>query len=157
MNFKFLSRFILLLPSHDLHFFFYLIEINKLTKELNLDYTPNKCILLTSKARTFGYYSNYLRLLVYNFSKGAKINNVLIFHGNNLFNKNIFRYNNERIKHKLLDFVGDLSLVGKSIMCSFFLTMPGHLLNNFILHYLLSNPSFYDIVLFHKNNGFIKF
>ena len=110
-----------------------------------------------AKSRTFGFADDYINLLSHNFAHGTLFNNVLIFHNNKIFNKNLFRYNNENIKHKVLDFLGDVSLLGKCVIGSFLTIMPGHLSNNKTLHHLLYKQNSYDLMIFHRYFGFVKY
>jgi len=155
-NINISEKFVIIFPSKNKKFIFYLKNNNDKKKYLYFKNTFKKYILNVSKSRTFGYYSNYPNLLFNDLAKGAMFNNVLIFYYCKIFNRNILRYKNEDIKHKLLDFIGDLSLTGCTNLCSFLSIMPGHSLNNFMLNNLLYKPYLYDIALFHKNHGFIK-
>lgn len=110
------------------------------------NFNENDYLYEISKSRTFGIYNLYQNLLAKNLSNGANLKNVLIFEKNIFLNKNIIRYENEILKHKLLDFLGDLSLLGKNIIGSFLCIMPSHKFNLKFLNLILLNSQFYEIL-----------
>ena len=90
-------------------------------------------------------------------AKGVNLNNVLVFIGGDYLNRNILRYHNEIFRHKVLDILGDISLLGKNIVGSFYGCMSGHTLNIKLLNALLLNTESYDVVLLHRKYGFVFF
>ncbi len=139
-GFKF---FISLKKKHDV---FFLKQINDFSFYLNI----NNYIYLISRAKTFGYFRQYKILLLKKLALGAKKNNVLVLYKKKYLNRYILRYNNEIIRHKVLDILGDISLLGKSVLGSYYGFLSGHFLNINLLNILLYKIYIYDIVLIYK-------
>jgi len=123
----------------------------------NFEFSFFNYLYFISRARTFGFYEQYKNLLACDLAKGASFDNVLVFYEGNILNKNMARYNDEFLRHKVLDFLGDISLIGKGVIGSFLSNMPSHKLNNKLLNILFFQPNMYDLVLLHRSYGFILY
>jgi len=123
----------------------------------NFEFSKSSYFDLISKARTFGFYHQYEYLLSRGLAKGVNLNNVLVFIGGDYLNRNILRYHDEIFRHKVLDILGDISLLGKNIVGSFYGCMSGHTLNIKLLNALVLNTELYDVVLLHRKYGFVFF
>lgn len=97
-----------------------------------------------SSCRTFGFYEQYENLIKNKLTLGSKINNTLIFKNKKLINSHILRDKNEIIKHKILDFIGDISLTGYKIIGMFICFNPSHKLNNKLLNEIIFNNFAYE-------------
>jgi len=95
---------------------------------------------LLSDARTFGLYEDAIRLQQAGFAKGASLENTVVFHDKGVLNEGGLRSNDELVRHKVLDAIGDLALSGCAIVGAFRACNPGHGLNNQLLRALFSNP-----------------
>lgn len=121
------------------------------------DFDRLNYINFISKARTFGFYSDYNAFLLKGLAQGAKFNNVLVFNNDTLINDNMCRYKDEIFRHKVLDVCGDMFLLGKQIIGVFCSFKPGHTINGMLLNKLLLESHAYDIVLYHKKFGYVLY
>ena len=103
-----------------------------------------------SRARTFGFINDYEMLRAQNLALGANFNNALVLDDYRIVNQDGLRYEDEFVKHKILDAVGDLFLLGKVILGKFTGYKSGHALNNLLLRKLLADESAYEIVSFNR-------
>lgn len=103
----------------------------------DLDNDDFHCLL--SDARTFGLYEDALRLKEAGLAKGASLENTIVLHNDVVMNEKGLRSNDEFVRHKVLDAVGDLALSGCGIIGTFRAYNPGHGLNNQLLRALFAN------------------
>ncbi len=94
-------------------------------EEMTFLLTEKNYIEKIARARTFGFWQEIEYLKENNYAKGADLNNVLVIKNGNPY-KNSFRFKKELVAHKILDFIGDLSLVGKRVMGFFKVKRSGH-------------------------------
>ncbi len=99
-----------------------------------------------SRARTFGFMSQYEELRQRNLARGGGTHNAVVFDEFQVLNQGGLRFGNEPIKHKLLDVIGDIYLAGAPIMAEFNGHKPGHFMNNKLLRTLMSTESAWDVV-----------
>jgi len=91
------------------------------------------------RARTFGFLSELEQLKEMGLAKGGSLDNAIVLSGPDILNEEGLRYDDEFVRHKALDAVGDLYLAGAPIIAQFFGFRSGHALNNKLLHALLSD------------------
>ena len=94
-----------------------------------------------SDARTYGFYEDAVKLQRAGLAKGASLDNAVVFHDKAILNEGGLRSNDELVRHKVLDAVGDIALAGCSIVGTFRAHNPGHGLNNQLLRALFATPS----------------
>lgn len=99
-----------------------------------------------SKARTFGFFKDLNKLLSLGFAKGCSLDNVVCVDEEGVMNKDGLRYQNEFVRHKILDCIGDLYLAGMRIKGHVQAYRSGHALNVNLLQEIFSNPDCYEIV-----------
>lgn len=92
-----------------------------------------------SRARTFGFLSEFEKLKEMGLAKGGSLDNAIVLSGPDILNEEGLRYNDEFVRHKALDAVGDLYLAGAPIIGQFHGLKSGHALNNKLLHALFSD------------------
>ena len=78
---------------------------------------------------------------------GGSLQNAIVVNGKNILNPEGFRYKDECVRHKMLDVLGDLSLIGAPIVGAFSGSKSGHSLTNKLLRKLLSDPSAFKMCL----------
>lgn len=105
-----------------------------------------------SQARTFGFMRDIEYLKANNLALGASLDNAIGVDDHGIVNEEGLRFVDEFVRHKMLDAVGDLYLIGHSIIGRFEGYKSGHALNNQLLRELLHNPESYEIVTFHDEN-----
>ncbi len=91
-----------------------------------------------SRARTFGFLHELDQLRACGLAKGGSLENAIVISGDKVLNKDGLRYDNEFVRHKVLDAVGDLYLAGAPIIGRFDGFRSGHTANNRILHALFA-------------------
>lgn len=99
-----------------------------------------------SRARTFGFKHEIDQLHKMGLAKGGSLDNAILIDNGKIVNEEGLRYNDELVRHKALDFVGDVYLSGHFIIGAFKAYKTGHKLNNMLMHQLFSDPSNYRLV-----------
>ncbi len=99
-----------------------------------------------SAARTFCLKEEIEQMHKMNLAKGGTLNNAIVVDGSNIINESPLRFENEFVRHKILDFIGDIYLAGHYIIGSFNARKTGHGLNNKILKEIFSNEENYRLV-----------
>ena len=97
-------------------------------------------------ARTFGFKKEHKKLKKLGLANGASLENCVVINRNKILNKNGLRYDNEFVRHKVLDVCGDLYLAGYPILGHFKGYQSGHYLNNQLLRKLFQNKSAFAMV-----------
>jgi UDP-3-O-[3-hydroxymyristoyl] N-acetylglucosamine deacetylase len=106
-----------------------------------------------SRARTFGFISDFEVLKANNLALGASLDNAIALDDFKIINQDTLRYEDEFVKHKILDVIGDLYLLGYSIIGSFSGYKSGHSLNSRLLRALLAHQDNYEIVTFEDEKS----
>ena len=99
-----------------------------------------------SSARTFGFEKDVDYLQANGLALGGSLDNAVVVGEKNILNKEGLRFNDEFVRHKILDSIGDLYLAGKPIQGYFYGSKSGHFLNNQLLRELFSDKSNFDII-----------
>ena len=102
-----------------------------------------------SRARTFGFLSDYERLQRMNLARGGSLDNVVVLDDCRILNDEGLRLGDEFVKHKILDALGDLYLLGYGLIGAFSGFRSGHATNRALLERLLADPAAWEIVTFH--------
>lgn len=97
------------------------------------------------RARTFGFLHQAEQLRAAGLAKGASLDNAVVFNGNEVMNEDGLRYEDECVRHKVLDAVGDLSLAGHPIIGHFTGIRSGHATNNKLLRLLFANQDAWSL------------
>jgi len=90
-------------------------------------------------ARTFGFDEQIETLKKIGLAQGGSLNNAVLVKGNNIINEEGLRFENEFVRHKILDCIGDLALAGAHVIGEFIGNCSGHQLNNALLRELMMN------------------
>ena len=117
-------------------------------QEATLDFSPTTYVKEVSRARTFGFLSEYEWLRANNLALGGSLNNAIVLDDYRVINEDGLRYEDELVKHKILDAVGDLYLLGTGLIGAFNGYKSGHTLNKRLLQALLAKKSAWEIVTF---------
>ena len=99
-----------------------------------------------SSARTFGFEKDVDYLQANGLALGGSLDNAVVVGEKNILNKEGLRFNDEFVRHKILDSIGDLYLAGKPIHGYFYGSKSGHFLNNQLLKELFSDKSNFEII-----------
>tara|TARA_R110000868_G_scaffold208515_5_gene457989 strand:- start:2527 stop:3441 length:915 start_codon:yes stop_codon:yes gene_type:complete len=117
-------------------------------KTATLDFSSLSYVKEVSRARTFGFMAEFEKLQSLNLARGASLDNAIAIDDFRVLNEDGLRYENEFVKHKILDAVGDLYLLGSSLVGAFSGYKSGHGLNNKLLHELLVQKDAWEYVTF---------
>jgi len=101
-----------------------------------------------SRARTFGFLADYEKLRANNLAQGGSLDNAVVVDDYRIINDEGLRQEDEFVKHKILDAIGDLYLLGHSVIGAFSGYKSGHGSNNTLLRQVLQDPDAYEIVTF---------
>jgi UDP-3-O-[3-hydroxymyristoyl] N-acetylglucosamine deacetylase len=110
------------------------------------DWTPRKYVTDVSRARTFGFVRDAKILRQAGYALGSSLDNSITVHEDRILNPGGLRYDDEFVRHKLLDAIGDLALCGLPIYGRFRSYKGGHGLNALVLQGLFSSQANYEIV-----------
>jgi UDP-3-O-[3-hydroxymyristoyl] N-acetylglucosamine deacetylase len=103
-----------------------------------------------SRARTFGFMQDVETLRGIGLARGGSMENAIVLDEFNILNPDGLRFGDEFVRHKILDAIGDLYLIGHPFLASYTAHKSGHGLNNQLLRVLLSQPDAYEIVTFDE-------
>ncbi len=118
-----------------------------------IDFSSTSFVREVSRARTFGFLNEIEMLRENNLALGGSLDNAVVVDDYRVMNEDGLRYDDEFVKHKILDAVGDLYLLGHSLIGAFHGFKSGHALNNQLLHALLANQSAWEEVVFDEQDG----
>jgi UDP-3-O-[3-hydroxymyristoyl] N-acetylglucosamine deacetylase len=113
-----------------------------------LDFSTTSYVKEVSRARTFGFLAEYEYLRNNNLALGGSLDNAIVLDDYRIINEDGLRFEDEFVKHKLLDVVGDLYQLGHSMIGEFKGYKCGHQLNHQLLHALLQDVTAWEIVTF---------
>lgn len=113
-----------------------------------IDFSTTSFVKEVSRARTFGFMSQLEALRSRNLALGGSLDNAIVVDDYRVLNEDGLRYDDEFVKHKVLDAIGDLYLLGCSLIGSFSGYKSGHELNNKLLRKLLQEEDAWEHVTF---------
>lgn len=117
-------------------------------KTATLDFSSTSYVKEVSRARTFGFMSDFEHLRSLNLARGASLDNAVAIDDFRVLNEDGLRYEDEFVRHKILDAIGDLYLLGSSLVGAFSGHKSGHALNNKLLCRLLAEQDAWEYVTF---------
>jgi len=121
---------------------------NKANQKAEIDFSSTSYVKEIARARTFGFLADYEYLRKHNLAQGASLDNAIVLDEFKLINQDGLRYQDECVKHKVLDVVGDLYLLGHPMIGAFKGYKSGHALNSELLHALLAQEDAWEMVTF---------
>ncbi|MDC9715168.1 MAG: UDP-3-O-acyl-N-acetylglucosamine deacetylase [Gammaproteobacteria bacterium] len=132
-------------------------KVKESGQKLSIDFAQKSYLKEISRARTFGYMRDVERLQENNLALGASMDNAIALSDDDVLNEDGMRYENEFVKHKILDIVGDLYLLGSNLIGHYEGYKTGHLLNDQLLSAILDQPETWSIETFETDNSPIQF
>ena len=117
-------------------------------QKAEIDFSSTSFVKEVSRARTFGFMSDFEKLRASNLALGASLDNAIGVDEFRVLNEDGLRYEDEFVKHKVLDAIGDLYLLGNSLIGEFKAHKSGHALNNASLRALISQTDAWEVVTF---------
>ena len=121
---------------------------NKLSQDASIDFSSTSFLKEVSRARTFCFLRDVETLRAQNLTLGGSMDNAIVLDDYRILNEDGLRYANEFVIHKILDAIGDLYLLGHSLIGEFTANKSGHDLNNKLLRALLKDSSAWEEVTF---------
>jgi UDP-3-O-[3-hydroxymyristoyl] N-acetylglucosamine deacetylase len=124
---------------------------NKLSRDASIDFSSTSFLKEVSRARTFCFLRDVETLREHNLTLGGSMDNAIVLDDYRILNEDGLRYSNEFVIHKILDAIGDLYLLGHSLVGEFSAHKSGHDLNNKLLRALLDDASAWEEVTFEDS------
>jgi len=121
---------------------------NEDVQSASIDFSSTSFVKEVSRARTFGFMRDIEALRKRRLALGGSMDNAIVVDSYRILNEDGLRYADEFVKHKILDAIGDLYLLGHSLIGSFTGYKSGHGLNNLLLRELLSHQDAWESVTF---------
>ncbi|MGH8445926.1 MAG: UDP-3-O-acyl-N-acetylglucosamine deacetylase [Solimonas sp.] len=118
-----------------------------------IEFSTANYVKEVSRARTFGFMRELDTLRANNLGLGASLDNVVALDDFRVVNHEGLRYDDEFVRHKILDAVGDLYLLGHPVIGAYTAYKSGHALNNKLVRAVLDDPASYEIVTFEQQEA----
>ncbi len=156
------GKWIEIIPSRFFKATFHINFDNSLIKEQKafVNLTPETFKKEIAAARTFGFREDVEALWKMGLAKGGSLENAVVVDGDKIMNPHGLRFKDEFVRHKILDLVGDISLIGYRIFGHIRASKSGHQLNNLFAKTLLESNNYYSVIEIskqhkaEKENGF---
>ncbi|GFE81397.1 UDP-3-O-acyl-N-acetylglucosamine deacetylase [Steroidobacter agaridevorans] len=120
----------------------------KRSQTASMDFSTTSYLKEISRARTFGFMRDLEYMRSKNLALGGTLDNAIVLDEYRVLNEDGLRYEDEFVKHKILDAIGDLYLLGKSLIGEFSGHKSGHALNNQLVRKLINTPNAWEPVTF---------
>ena len=124
--------------------------IDKSAQNAVIDFAEQSYIREISRARTFGFMQEVEYLRENGLALGGGLENAIVLDEFRVLNQDGLRYGDEFVKHKILDAVGDLYLLGHPLLASYSSHKGGHALNNMLARELMNQPASWELVSFDE-------
>jgi len=122
--------------------------VDKTGQELEVDFANTSYVREIARARTFGFAHEVEMMRELGLARGGSMDNAIVLDEYRILNNDGLRYDDEFVKHKMLDAIGDLYVVGHPLLASYTAYKSGHGLNNALLRELLAHEDAYEVVTF---------
>lgn len=124
--------------------------IDKTSQSVTVDFAETSYLKEIARARTFGFMHDVERLREGGLALGGGLDNALVLDEYRLLNADGLRFADEFIRHKVLDAIGDLYLLGRPLLGAFAAHKSGHALNNRLLRALLADAASWEMASFER-------
>jgi UDP-3-O-[3-hydroxymyristoyl] N-acetylglucosamine deacetylase len=121
-------------------------------QQVDVDFSSTSFVREVSRARTFGFMKDIEKLREMNLALGGSMDNAIVVDDFRVLNEDGLRYEDEFVRHKVLDAIGDLYLLGHSLIGAFVGHKSGHEVNNRLLRKLLLQEDAWELVSFEHDN-----
>ena len=118
------------------------------SQNATVDFSSTSFVKEVSRARTFGFMRDIEALRSMNLALGGSVDNAIVVDDYRILNEDGLRYDDEFVRHKMLDAIGDLYLMGSSLIGEFRGFKSGHDLNNKLLRKLIAEEDAWEVVTF---------
>ena len=113
-----------------------------------VDFAEHSYVKEVARARTFGFMQDVEAMRSAGLALGGSLQNAIVLDETKVLNSEGLRYDNEFVKHKVLDAIGDLYLLGHPLIGQYTAFKPGHAMNNALARALLARSDAYEFVTF---------
>ncbi|MFT0534230.1 UDP-3-O-acyl-N-acetylglucosamine deacetylase [Castellaniella hirudinis] len=120
--------------------------INATANQAQVDFSQDSYVKTIARARTFGFAAEVEALRSMGLARGGSLDNAIVMDEYRVLNADGLRYDDEFVKHKILDAIGDLYLVGKPLVARYVAYKSGHDLNNRLVRALLAQQDAWEII-----------
>lgn len=124
--------------------------VDRTGQTLEIDFANTSYTREIARARTFGFASEVEMLREIGLARGGSLDNAIVLDEHRILNNQELRYNDEFVRHKILDAIGDLYLIGHPLIATYTAFKSGHTLNNHLLRALLAKQGAFEIVTFEN-------
>ena len=124
--------------------------INRSGQQVTFDFAENSYLSEVARARTFGFMQEVEWMRENGLAQGGGLDNAVVLDEYRVLNSDGLRYSDEFVRHKVLDAIGDLYLLGSPLLASFSAHKSGHALNNALARELLAQPDAWEYVSFEN-------
>ena len=121
------------------------------TQQAAVDFSTTSFVKEVSRARTFGFMADLESLRQSGLARGGGVDNAIVLDDFRILNEDGLRYEDEFVKHKVLDAIGDLYLLGHPLIGAFSAYKSGHSLNNRLLRRLVAQSDAWELVTYTDN------
>lgn len=121
------------------------------TQQAAVDFSTTSFVKEVSRARTFGFMADLESLRQSGLARGGGVDNAIVLDDFRILNEDGLRYEDEFVKHKVLDAIGDLYLLGHPLIGAFSAYKSGHSLNNRLLRRLVGHTDAWELVTYTDN------
>jgi len=123
---------------------------DKSRQSVTVDFSTTSYVKEVSRARTFGFMQDVETMRSQGLALGGSLDNAIVMDEYRVLNSDGLRYDDEFVKHKVLDAIGDLYLLGHPIIGAFTAHKTGHALNNMLARRLLEDKPSWELVSFER-------
>jgi UDP-3-O-[3-hydroxymyristoyl] N-acetylglucosamine deacetylase len=117
-------------------------------KHVVIDFAENSYIKEVARARTFAFMHDVEAMRAASLALGGSLQNAIVLDETRVLNSEGLRYENEFVKHKVLDAIGDLYLLGRPLIGEYAAFKSGHAVNNLLTRALIARPDAFEVVSF---------
>ena len=121
------------------------------TQCASMDFSTTSFVKEVSRARTFGFMGDLEALRNVGLALGGGLDNAIVLDNYRILNEDGLRYEDEFVKHKVLDAIGDLYLLGHPLVGAFSAHKSGHKLNNRLLRLLVAEQDAWELITYREN------
>jgi UDP-3-O-[3-hydroxymyristoyl] N-acetylglucosamine deacetylase len=127
--------------------------IDSTGQRFEVDFAKTSFVREIARARTFGFVQDVETLRSMGLAQGGSLENAIVMDEYRVLNTEGLRFDDEFVKHKVLDAIGDLYLIGHPLLASYVAHKSGHALNNLLLRELLAHADAFEIVGFEQRRA----
>jgi UDP-3-O-[3-hydroxymyristoyl] N-acetylglucosamine deacetylase len=124
--------------------------IDATVQEVEVDFASDSYVAEIARARTFGFMQDVETLRSRGLAQGGSLGNAIVMDEYRVLNADGLRSHDEFVKHKILDAIGDLYVVGRPLLAAYSAHKSGHAMNNQLLRALLADAAAWELVTFEQ-------